>query len=54
MSEMKELHVELYERKDTTFMRIVYISTDGERITLADTECDFRILKIVMEDKEVN
>lgn len=45
-SEMKELHVEFYQKEGTTWIKLYVITTGLERILLADTECDFVHMKI--------
>jgi len=46
-AEMREMHVEFYDKHETTWIRIYVITVTGEHITLADTECDFVHMKIV-------
>lgn len=44
--EMRELHVEFYEKDGTTWIKIYVITMGLDRIMLADTECDFVHMKI--------
>ena len=52
--EMKEMHVEFYDKNETTFIKIWVITTDGATVVLADTECDFVHMKIVHNRKLEN
>ena len=49
--EMKEMHVEFYDRNETTYIKIWVVTMDGAKVVLADTECDFVHMKIVHNRK---
>jgi len=52
--EMKEMHVEFYDKNETTYIKIWVVTMDGAKVVLADTECDFVHMKIVHNRKLAN